>query len=383
MRLARLRGALAGHPHRVDVVLAAAFCAVSLVQVLLNPIASRPVSVLVAVGSTLPLAWRRRRPVGAALAGSAVWLIPTGDGFLYLGYVIAVLLFFSVGANVPSLRVTIGVTTVGAIFGVVATLRGPEPPPAALGSILAVAAPAAVGRLVGHQRAQAERLEDLAERLRRERAGAERAAVAEERSRIARELHDVVGHEVSVIALQADAAAAALETAPALARAPVSAIRESAGEALAEMRRVLGALREDEDEAGPRPQPGLADLPALAERARAAGTPVELVVDGAPRHAPPSVELAAYRLAQEALTNARKHAPGAPVRIEVIWDNGSVALRVADAGPGTARAPVTGYGLVGMRERVRLVGGELHTGPAPGGGFEVAATLPVDATVPE
>jgi signal transduction histidine kinase len=125
---------------------------------------------------------------------------------------------------------------------------------------------------VGHQRAQAARLQDLTERLRRERAGAERAAVAEERSRIARELHDVVGHEVSVIALQADAAAAALEAAPALARAPVAAIRESAGEALAEMRRVLGALREDEVGAGLRPQPGFADLPELADRARAAGT---------------------------------------------------------------------------------------------------------------
>ena len=382
MRPARFRGVLAGHPHRVDAVLAAGFCAVSLVQVLLDPIASRPVAVLVAVGSTLPLAWRRRRPVAAALAGSAIWLIPT-DGFLYLGYVIAVLLFFSVGAHVASLRVVVAVAAAGAVIGAVATLRGPEPPPAAFGSVLAVAAPAAIGRLVGHERAQAARLEDLTERLRRERAGAERAAVAEERSRIARELHDVVGHEVSVIALQADAAAAALETAPALARAPVSAIRESAGEALAEMRRVLGALREDEDEAGLRPQPGLADLPALAERARATGTPVELTVGGTPRPAPPSVELAAYRLAQEALTNARKHAPGAPVRLEVLWDNGSVALRVADAGPGPARAPVTGYGLVGMRERVRLVGGEMHTGPAPGGGFEVAATLPVDAPVSE
>ena len=351
-------------------------------RLLLDPIGSLPASVLVAIGSTLPLAWRRRRPVAAALAGSAVWLIPTGDGFLYLGYVIAVLLFFSVGTQVASLRVTVAVAATGAVIATVATLLGPEAPGAVFGSILAVVAPAAVGRLVGHQRAQAARLEDLTERLRRERAGAQRAAVAEERARIARELHDVVGHDVSVIALQADAAAAALETAPALARAPIAAIRESAGEALMEMRRVLGALREDEGGAGLRPQPGFADLPALAEQARAAGTPVELTVGGAPRPVPPSVELAGYRLAQEALTNARKHAPGAPVRLEVVWDNGSVALRVADAGPGPARDAVTGYGLIGMRERVRLLGGELHTGPGPGGGFEVAATLPVGGPEP-
>jgi signal transduction histidine kinase len=382
MALPWFSGLFAGRPHRVDAVLAGAFCAVSLLQVLLDPIGSLPASVLVAIGSTLPLAWRRRRPVAAALAGSAIWLIPTGDGFLYLGYVVAVLLFFSVGTQVASLRVTVAVAATGAVTATVATLLGPEAPGAVFGSILAVAAPAAVGRLVGHQRAQAARLQDLTERLRRERAGAERAAVAEERSRIARELHDVVGHEVSVIALQADAAAAALETAPALARAPVAAIRESAGEALAEMRRVLGALREDEVGAGLRPQPGFADLPALADRARAAGTPVELAVGGAPRPAPPSVELAAYRLAQEALTNARKHAPGAPVRLEVAWEDGVVALRVADAGPGPPRDAGTGYGLVGMRERVRLLGGELHTGPAPGGGFEVAATLPVNAPEP-
>ncbi|MDQ3092707.1 MAG: hypothetical protein M3R46_13835, partial [Actinomycetota bacterium] len=193
MALPWFSGLLAGRPHRVDGVLAAAFCAVSLLQVLLDPIGSLPASVLVAIGSTLPLAWRRRRPVAAALAGSAVWLIPTGDGFLYLGYVIAVLLFFSVGAQVASLRVTVTVAATGAALGAVATLLGPEAPGAVFGSILAVAAPVAIGRLVGHQRAQAARLEDLTERLRRERAGAERAAVAEERSRIARELHDVVG----------------------------------------------------------------------------------------------------------------------------------------------------------------------------------------------
>ncbi len=332
MGLERLRCALAERPSRVDAALAAAFCGVSLLQVLLDPIASRPVSVLVAVGSTLPLAWRRRRPALAALAGSAVWLIPT-TGFLYLGYVVAVLLFFALGSQVGDLRTVVAVSATAATIGVVVNLLGPEPPGAAFAPPLAVAGPAAAGRLVAHQRAQAVRLQTLADELRREQARATRAAAAEERSRIARELHDIVGHDVSVIALQAEAAAASLDSSPDLARDPIAAIRESATNAMGEIRRVLGVLREDGDvERGP--QPGFAQLPALVEAARAAGTSVELTVSGSARAAPASVELAAYRLAQEALTNARKHAPGAPVRLEVVWDEQAVALRVTDTGPG-------------------------------------------------
>ena len=153
----------------------------------------------------------------------------------------------------------VAVCAVATAVGVVMTLLGPEPEPAALGAALVVIGPAATGRLVAHQRRQTALLEELTGRLVQERATAERAAVAEERARIARELHDVIGHEVTVIALQADAAAAALVKAPERAAAPVEAIRRSAAEALAEMRRVVGMLRAAEEE-DLRPQPGLTDV---------------------------------------------------------------------------------------------------------------------------
>jgi signal transduction histidine kinase len=237
------------------------------------------------------------------------------------------------------------------------------------------------GRLVARQRAQSARLAALAAQLRREQARAAETAVAEERARIARELHDIVGHDVSVIALQADAAAASLQSAPERAHAPIAAIRASATDALAEMRRVLGALRADGDaELGP--QPGVDDLPALVARSRAAGTPVELVVTGTPHPVGQMVELALFRLAQEALTNAHKHAPGAPVRLTLAWRDRAVELRVTDEGPGPSANGSGGHGLLGMHERVRLLGGELSTGPATGGGFEVAATLPLTTAAP-
>ena len=260
-------------PPRIDVVVAAVFLVLSLAQVLIAPIASPVASVVIAVGSTVPLAWRRVFPATVALAATLVWLIPTSGGFLLLGYVIAVLVFFSLGAYCAQLWRVLAVGAVGVAVGVVVTLLGPEPAPAAIGAALVVIAPAGAGRLVAYQRSQTALLEELTARLVQERATAERAAVAEERSRIARELHDVIGHEVTVIALQADAAAAALAKAPERAAAPVEAIRRSATEALAEMRRVVGMLRAAEEE-DLRPQPGLDDVADLVEQSRAAGARV-------------------------------------------------------------------------------------------------------------
>lgn len=355
-------------------------------QVLLDPIAGPVASLVVAIGSTLPLAWRRVSPAAAALTMTAFWTIPTSEGFLLFGYVIAGLLFYSVGAYVPSLRRVLLVTGLGVLVGVVMTLLGPEPPPVAIGSALAVAGPAAAGRLVAHQRAQNALLRELTGRLVHERDTAERAARAEERTRIARELHDVLGHEVTVIAVQADAAAAALARAPERAAAPIEAIRASAAEALAEMRRTVGVLRAgDEDGGGEdlRPQPGLADVPALVEQSRQAGTPVELGLCPPAGPVTASVQLAAYRLVQEALTNARRHAPGAPVTVRVAADGDAVVVEVIDAGapPSSAGTTGSGFGLVGMRERVRLLGGRLDVGPVSGGGFALTARLPIDLPV--
>ncbi|TFV63437.1 UNVERIFIED_ORG: sensor histidine kinase [Bacillus sp. AZ43] len=367
-----------------DVVLAAAFLAVSAAQIAVAPIADPVVSVLVALGSTVPLAWRRTAPATAALAITAVWTVPTPDGYLLLGYVMAGVAFYSVGAYVPDLWRIVLVTGVSVAVGVVVTLLGPEIWQAAIGSALAVAAPAAAGRLVAHQRAQNARLRELAADLVRERAAAEGAAAAEERARIARELHDVIGHHVTVIALQADAAAAALARAPGRAAPAVEAIRRSAAEALAEMRRVVGVLRtSDEDDL--HPPPGLRDVPDLVARCRSAGTPVDLTFQPPARPTHASVELAAYRLVQEALTNAARHAPGDAVDVRVVADGAEVVVEVRNTRDRSVPSPRrsssgSGLGLVGMRERVRLLGGRLDAGPTDEG-YALRARLPLDLPV--
>jgi signal transduction histidine kinase len=204
-------------------------------------------------------------------------------------------------------------------------------------------------------------------------------AVAEERARIARELHDLVAHGVSVIAIQADAAEAALDHDPDLAREPLRAIKTSSREALEEMRRLLALLRIDES-AGPRaPQPGLKDLPALLASVERAGLRVCLHVDGVPEHLPPGVDLAAYRIVQEALTNVIKHAGAALTRVWVTYATDAITVQISNERPAAATLPGRsggGHGLVGARERAALVGGEFSAGPDADGRFTVRARLP-------
>jgi len=218
-----------------------------------------------------------------------------------------------------------------------------------------------------------------------ERAGVDRArrAVLEERTRIARELHDVVAHHISLIAVRAETAPYRLSDLPGPARAEFGALSAAAREALTDMRRLLGVLRHDQP-AALAPQPELADLPALVDAARQAGVPVELSVPPALGQVPAGVALCAYRIVQESLSNASQHAPGAPVTVTVHHDSAAVLLRVAN-GPGGPAGPPggehrPGHGLTGMRERVALLGGSLSAGPAPGGGYLVAAVLPVGET---
>jgi signal transduction histidine kinase len=349
---------------------------VSVVQVLLAPIADPAVGVLIAVGSTLPLLWRRILPATAALVGTVVWLVPTPGGFLVLGYVVGGLLYYSVGLHVQPMRRLVLVTAVGTAVAVLAALRSPLiDDPVAIGSVLVVLGPVIGGRLIAHARAQNARLQQLTAELVRERARAEQSAVAEERARIARELHDVIGHEVSVIALQADAAAAALRSSPERAAAPVAAIRAAAGTALTEMRRAVGLLR-DVGEDDRHPQPGLADIPDLVAATQEAGTPV--ACDLRPPDVPlsPGLQLTVYRLVQEALTNARRHAPGSTVRVCVHGRESELCVEVVSSGGRVARDPGGGHGLIGMRERVRMHGGALMTGPADDG-FAVRARLPL------
>jgi signal transduction histidine kinase len=202
-----------------------------------------------------------------------------------------------------------------------------------------------------------------------------------ERARIARELHDVVAHHISMIAVQAETARVSVPGMPVAGAKRLSAIGDTARAALTEMRRLLGVLREDAgaDEPELVPQPGLGQLNELLDQAReTSGSGARLILRGAPAARDPGVELAAYRIVQEALTNARRHAPGAAVDVELHYAGDVLRLRVRDNGPGPPgeAGAAAGHGLSGMRERAAVVGGGLHTGPAPGGGFLVEAILP-------
>jgi len=201
-----------------------------------------------------------------------------------------------------------------------------------------------------------------------------------ERARIARELHDVVAHHISMIAVQAETARLTTPALPPAGAQRLLAIGDTARTALTEMRRLLGVLRVSDRQAGPElaPQPGLAQLAALLDEARdASGVGTRLILHGPPLALDPSIELAAYRIVQEALTNTRRHAPGAAVDVELLRADDCLHLRVRDNGPGPPADPGRGHGLTGMRERAAAVGGELRTGPAAGGGFLVDAVLPV------
>lgn len=245
-----------------------------------------------------------------------------------------------------------------------------------------------LGEFVGARRAYHGELEARLHLLETERDQAARIAVATERGRIARELHDVVAHAVSVMVVQADGASYAIRSQPGVAERAVRTISETGRDALAELRRLLDVLRSDSDGEQPRvPQPGAADLAELAERMRAAGLPVTLTVDAELTELPTGVSLAVYRIVQESLTNALKHA-GAGARAEVrVWpEEDTLRVCVTDDAAGKARrlAPVPGSepatggkGLIGMRERANVYGGSLDAGPAPGGGWRVRAEFPV------
>ncbi len=208
--------------------------------------------------------------------------------------------------------------------------------------------------------------------------------VMEERARIARELHDIVAHHLSVIAIESETARLTSPELPADTGGRLEAIASTAREALTETRRLLGVLREDSrGEADRAPQPGINELDDLIYKAQATGTPIRLMRQGKVGRLPLSIDLAAYRIVQEALTNARRHAPGADVDVEISYRDHALRLRVRDHGPGALNGePVEGHGLMGMRERATLAGGTFSSGPAQGGGFEVDITLPTTEVAP-
>jgi signal transduction histidine kinase len=326
----------------------------------------------------LPLAWRGRYPLAVAATVAAADLAEVAVNGYHdsVPELLALLLVqYSLGAHAASTRrlVTGEVLVLGVSLW---SWLGPqhERSWSLLGDVAIALVPMVAGLYVRQQRLRSAALERLATQLAREREERARTAVAEERSRIARELHDEVAHAMSVIAVQADAAEGALARDPALVQKPLIAIRDTARAALADMRSVLGALRGDE-EPELSPGAGLARAPQLVEQARASGLDVGFRVEGASVPLPPALDLAAYRVLQEGLTNVRKHAGAARADVLVRYEPDALTLQVDDDGDGSGTAGGTGLGLTGIRERVSLLGGELIATPRERG-FSLRVRLP-------
>lgn len=329
---------------------------------------------------TLSLAWRRRAPLAVlavAIAASVMaYFLPVLDAATTpaIAFVVAV---YSVGAYTSGLHASIGVA------GVVALIAASAAEQFSLGDVLFIAMILGgawlAGRAMRYRRGREHALERLTVDLEREREEKARTAVAEERIRIARELHDVVAHAISVIVVQARGGRRSLATDPAETGEALATIEATGSQALAEMRRLLGMLRRDDEEIALAPQPSLRYLDALAAQVREAGLPVAVSIEGEPVELPPGVDLSAYRIVQEALTNALKHAGPATARVIIRYRKNDLELEVADTGRGGTPAMEKGHGLVGMRERVSVYGGKIEVGSRDGGGFTLRACLPLDS----
>jgi signal transduction histidine kinase len=365
-------------PCAVDAALAVALAAAAEAELAVQGgAAARPPAVLLALVMTLPLALRRPAPVAVAVVVAAsVPLQRTAgvDMYNYLASVVAGLLAgYSVAAHAPLRR---SLPAAFFLYGMVAlgALRGASS--LAWGLILIGGAALAGGGIRG-RRLHAEQLALLAAELEAARDENARAAVTEERARIARELHDVVAHAVSVMVVQAGAAEQVLPAELSPARDALAAVQETGRQALVELRRLLGVLRADGQPATRGPQPGLAALEPLAQSVREAGLDVRVRVEGDTSAVGAGLDLAAYRIVQEALTNTLKHAQASLVEVAVDVDADELRLTVADDGRGSTNGGGRGHGLIGMRERALLYGGELEAGTRNGSGFAVHARLPL------
>ncbi len=336
------------------------------------------------LGQTAPVAVRRVVPTAAAAVGVAALSIealasqPTNT---LSGLLAGLVLLYSVGRHARGPVRLVAVTVFAAAAVGVHMLRLPDSQVSDL-AFAAIFSAAAwlVGRAMWRRELERRRAAADAQAQRDAATAALETAVADERSRIAREMHDVVAHGMGVMVVQAAAAEQLLESDPEAAREPLSTVRGVGQGALAEMRRLLGLLREgDITDDEPRPQPGLEQLPALVDQLRQAGMPITLTITGPPVSLPPGLQLCAYRIVQESLTNCLKHAGGAATEVAVDCRDDMLALRVHNAagGPTPARTPDgTGHGLVGMRERVRLYEGTLRADRQLDGSFLVTAMLP-------
>ncbi|MFD1937108.1 sensor histidine kinase [Nonomuraea mangrovi] len=369
MRVGRAIWRFFGRPEVFDATLVAVLGAIAVLGIVTTVADAPPVAASTAMllVSVFPLLVRRRHPVPVAVAVVALDIVDTLTFSANPTVTSAMIALYSLGRYTAGRRTLVTTAALTAAYGVALVLQAPTQ------SLAITVYPVAVG--VGQLvRARAE----LRERANRERAD---EAVRAERRRIARELHDVVAHHLSVINALVGGARAVMPPEPPEAREALLSAEQTARQALTEMRHLLDVLRADGPGGGEATGAGAAGLPTLVEQAGAAGLPASLAVEGSPVPLPAAIDLAVFRIVQEALTNTRKHASGARATVRISYEERAVEVEVLDDGTAvSASSPGSspgGFGLAGMAERVALCGGRLRTGPREAGGFEVHARLPL------
>jgi signal transduction histidine kinase len=339
--------------------------------------------VALVVVHNLSLAFRRLRPVhvvvvqlitGLAVASLSLPVEVLGVGILIGTYTLA-------SQRAPRISLpALGAIELSALTA--QQISGHDPDVSTqVGNAIVLAVAWFLGNSVYARRIYADELERRNEELRRTRDDLARAVVSEERLRIARELHDIVAHSLSMIAVQSGVGVHVIDSRPEDAKRSLQIIEEASKSALAEIRRVLGLLRKDDADTSLDPAPRLRDIDALIERISATGPHVELQLEGDISALPPGADLAAFRVVQEALTNVVKHANSARARVVITRSPTQLRVEVVDDGNGASRPSTGGQGLIGMRERVELFGGEFEAGSLPEGGFRVDARIPLEQSV--
>lgn len=370
-----------------DVALAAALLIASLADQLKGGTGSgwggpRALQIVLAFAISVPFLWRRSHAplvvVVVVIASLVSVALVEPRQAAFEPFLALVLAFYSVGAHTEERRAVATLLIAipaGVVAGVLAAHFGWSKTGNSLPTVVWITTAWIVGRIIRSWRGRAVALEHANRILEEQRELQAQAAVAVERGRIARELHDVIAHNISMIVVQAGAAARVLEGEQPNVRKALETIETTGRETVDEMRRLLGVLRRADDGQALAPQPGLAALDALVAQVREAGLPVDLQIEGTPLPLPPGLDLSAYRIAQEGLTNALKHAGAARASVKLTYARDTVEIEIRDDGAGSGGAGGTGHGLVGMRERVALWGGKLHVGPERGG-WVVRASLP-------
>jgi signal transduction histidine kinase len=376
-------------PVLVDVVVAVAACIIAELELAIGSGIQGPawVNAVAAVGATLPIAVRRRWPLAAVvIVGAVVAGQEALHGDFVENSIIPLLslpmVVYGVSAYCERQRAFVGLLAALAFVWADVLLADRGVGGDFLFTALLVFGPWLVGRIVAARNELAAELSDKADRLEREQEKQAQLAVAQERARIARELHDVVAHNVSVMVVQAAAARRMIDHDASKAKEALGSVEQTGRSALREMRRVVGMLGQADEELALAPQPSVEELDWLIERAREAGLEVDLTIEGEKKRLESGVDLSAFRIVQEALRNTLKHAGPAHAQVTLRYGEHDVEVDVSDNGRGV-RAPadngaVTGHGLLGMRERVAMLGGEIEAGYRKDGGFAVHARLPLE-----